>query len=173
MTNAVDAIHRCVDSDTVGFDDLRDELKQIVLHNFRRVIRGADTALIAGDLPLHRAIVALGYDKKDLFSGNIDAKLIRETAQKYGFKVASHDTVVTRDGARLLQVKQKRNELAHGQISFEECGQEIAHDELVDIAHETVSYLQAVLEGIEGYVSQRAYANTGSYEVDPTTAERT
>lgn len=157
MTNAVDAIHRTVTADSVDFDDLRDELKQIVLHNFRRVLRQTDVSLIEGKLPLQRAIVALGYDKKELFSGNIDARLIRETADKYGFVVAAHDTDLTRDGARLLQVKTKRNELAHGQISFQECGQEIPHDELVAIAGETIGYLQAVLRGIEQYVDERSY----------------
>jgi hypothetical protein len=153
----VDAIHRSVDSDSVGFDDLSDEIKQIVLQNFRRVLRQSDVTLIDGKLPLHRAIIALGYDKKELFSGNVDARLIRETAAKYGFSVATHDTTLTRNGARLLEVKTKRNELAHGQISFEECGHNTAHDELIAIATETINYLEAVLSGVEQYVHERSY----------------
>ena len=59
-----------------------------------------------------------------------------------------------------------RNELAHGLVSFEDCGHNTAHDELVTIAGETIRYLEAVLEGIEQYVEQKLYATTaGSCEV--------
>lgn len=157
MTNAVDAIHRSVSAETVGFDELRGELKAIVLKHFRRAITGDNAKVLESTHPIQRAIVELGYDKKELFSGNVDARLIRETATSYGFTIAPHDTSVTRDGARLLQIKTKRNELAHGLISFEDCGHEISQDELTAIANETIAYLDAVLQGVDDYIQNKSY----------------
>jgi hypothetical protein len=157
MTNAVDAIHRSVSAETVGFDELRGELKAIVLKHFRRAISNNNAKVLESTHPIQRAIIELGYDKKELFSGNVDAKLIRETATNYGFTIAAHDTAITRDGARLLQIKTKRNELAHGLISFEDCGHDISQDELTAIANETIAYLDAVLQGVHDYIQNKSY----------------
>lgn len=156
MTNAIDAIHQIFQAENLSFDDLRLEVQQLILKNFRAA--ALDENMFSNrPHPIQIAMVRMGYDKMNLFSGNVDARSIRETAKIYGFGIAEHDTSVSRDGRRLLDVKTKRNQLAHGKISFEDCGHETSHDELIAIANETIAYLKAVLEGIEAYVTQRAY----------------
>ena len=157
MTNAIDAIHRCLLSDECSFDELTEAVKRIVLLNFKKAISGDGKYVLESNHPIHRSIVELGYDKKKLFSGNIDAREIRETAERYGFQVANHDLSLSRDGARLLKIKEKRNELAHGRVSFEDCGHDTSLDELMAISKETEIYLDAVLAGIEAYITQRSY----------------
>jgi len=157
MTNAVDAIHKCFLHDECGFDELTNEIKAIVLLNFKKALSSGGQHILDHDHPIQRSIVELGYDKKKLFSGNLDAKEIKETAERYGFRIAHHDLALSRGGARLLKVKEKRNELAHGRISFEDCGHETSLDELVEISKETEIYLGAVLSGIEDYIAQRSY----------------
>lgn len=61
------------------------------------------------------------------------------------------------DGVRLLNVKTKRNELAHGGISFEDCGQDTSVDELVAIFDEIKIFIKAVLDGVSDYLSTRSY----------------
>lgn len=162
LTNAIDGIHRSFLQDNeCDFDRLRDEIKKIVLSNFKKAI-GRDE-YSRGEYqthPIARSVMEWGYDKKSLFSGNLDGRTIKKEADRYGFSIAEHDLSATRDGARLLVVKTKRNELAHGQISFEECGQEISLDELMAISEETTIYLDAVLRGVEDYVESKAYYNT-------------
>lgn len=156
MTNAIDAIHQIFQSGNLSFDDLRVEVQQVILKNFRAA--ALDENLNATKLhPIQIAMLRMGYNKSNLFSGNVDARSIRETAKIYGFCIAKHDTKISKDGVRLLNVKDKRNQLAHGKISFEDCGHETSHDELVEIANETIAYLKAVLVGIEEYVTEQAY----------------
>lgn len=157
MTNAIDAIHQSLKSDeNCCFDDLSTDFKRIILENFKKTTSNANS-ILDGDHPIHRSILDFGYDKKELFKGNIDARLIRTTAERYGFQIAEHDKSISRDGARLLNVKQKRNQLAHGSISFEECGHEISTDELIQISTETKIYLDATLKGVEEYIINRTY----------------
>lgn len=156
MTNAIDAIHQIFSSEALSFDDLTKEVQQVVLKNFKSAAI-EDNLTYTQSHPIKIAILRTGYDKKNLFSGNVDARSIRDTAKMYGFDIAAHDTAESRDGRRLVNVKNKRNELAHGKISFEECGHETSHDELISIAKETIAYLKAVLDGVEEYVIERKY----------------
>lgn len=159
MTNAIDAIHKCFLHDECIFDDLTSELKKIVLFNFKKTLSNDGRHVLAHDHPIQRSITELGYDKKKLFSGNLDAREIKDTAERYGFQIARHDQALSRDGSRLLKIKEKRNELAHGRISFEDCGHDISLDELVAISRETEVYLDAVLRGVEDYIERRLYLN--------------
>ncbi len=156
MTNAIDAIHQIFTSEGLSFDDLTKEVQQVVLRNFKGAAL-EDNFTHTQSHPIQMAILRAGYDKKNLFSGNVDARSIRDTAKIYGFDIAEHDTAESRDGSRLVNVKNKRNELAHGKISFEECGHETSHDELISIAKETIAYLKAVLSGVEEYAVQKKY----------------
>jgi hypothetical protein len=47
--------------------------------------------------------------------------------------------------------------LAHGGISFEDCGQDTSVDELVAIFDEIKIFIKAVLDGISEYLSTRGY----------------
>jgi hypothetical protein len=155
MTNAIDAIHQIFLANNLGFDDLSAEVQKVILKNFK----ASTTDKFNNDRshPIQIAMLHVGYEKINLFSGNVDARSIRNTAKIYGFGIAEHDTKISKFGDRLVNVKEKRNQLAHGKISFEECGQETSHDELVAIANETIAYLDAVLSGVEKYMTEKAY----------------
>ena len=83
--------------------------------------------------------------------------MIKDKAKEYGFQLADHDKAASRDGVRLLNVKTKRNELAHGGISFEDCGQDTSVDELVAIFDEIKIFIKAVLDGVSDYLSTKSY----------------
>ncbi|MEE9385398.1 MAG: MAE_28990/MAE_18760 family HEPN-like nuclease [Nannocystaceae bacterium] len=87
-----------------------------------------------------------------LFSGNVDAKKIRETAKAYGF---SDKGCV--DGQVLRQVKEHRNDLAHGVESFQDLGKELAAEQLRGLAVTVLWYLRSVLGNVETYLSTQAY----------------
>lgn len=59
----------------------------------------------------------------------------------------------------LETVKKRRNDLAHGSISFVECANELTHSELQDLVDTVVEYLSKVVNAFEGYIRQRLYLN--------------
>lgn len=158
MTNAIDAIHQHIADEQVGFDELKEDVRRIAIKGLRKAVSSeTPSVLFDAATPISSALIWLGFDKKDLFSGNLDGRLIKDKAKEYGFQLANHDKTASRDGARLLNVKTKRNELAHGGISFEDCGQETSVDEIVAIFDEIKIFMKAVLDGVSDYLSDRSY----------------
>ncbi len=158
MKNAIEAIFDELQNQGVSFDKIRPELKKIVLQNFKG--RNPDKVL-QKIVDISLDIITAGFDKEKLFSGNIDAKLIRDTANKYGFS-AKTDYAKTSDGSDLLIVKTNRNDLAHGIKSFAEVGKDKSADELIEIKNKVVKYLRQILENIETYLDNQEYLDSST-----------
>ena len=77
MTNAIDAIHKAVDGDNLGFDQLSGNLQNIALSHFKRAIKDNHSSALDGRThPIEIAITRLGYDREKIFSGNVDCCLL-------------------------------------------------------------------------------------------------
>ena len=156
MTNAIEAIFDELQNQGVSFDDIRPELKKIILVNLKR--RNPDKILDEiQDISLD--IVQIGFNREELFAGNIDSKLIRETAKKYGFYSPTDDKKIT-NGEDLYLVKNNRNDLAHGSKSFTEVGKEKGADELIKIKNQVVEYLEGILKKVETYIDKQEYLDS-------------
>jgi len=68
-----------------------------------------------------------------------------------------------RDDRNALQyVKALRNKLAHGSISFEQSGENVTVQELIDLKDRTVGYLREVLLSFKNYVEGFMYLDSTS-----------
>ncbi len=66
-----------------------------------------------------------------------------------------------RDDKNALQyVKELRNKLAHGSISFEQSGENITVQELIDLKNRTVNYLRAVIQSFSSYLDGFMYLDS-------------
>ena len=95
------------------------------------------------------------YPRK-IFSGNIDAKKVKEVSEKYGFSCQT-DYRSTKNGEKLLIVKSQRNALAHGDLSFQDCGQDYTIQDMITIKNEVLNYLDEILNNIEVFLSEQKY----------------
>lgn len=59
--------------------------------------------------------------------------------------------------ALLEDVKNKRNELAHGTTSFVECGRNYSIDDLIKIKDQTIKFLNCILNGMKQYYDSKKY----------------
>lgn len=91
-------------------------------------------------------------------SGNLDANKIRQICKEHGIVV--HIPENCRGGEVLNDVKEKRNCLAHGTISFVECGRDYTINDLRKIKEETVIFLKGILDSMKNYYDQQMYLNT-------------
>ncbi|MBD2501237.1 MAE_28990/MAE_18760 family HEPN-like nuclease [Anabaena azotica] len=158
MRNAIEAIFDELRSKGVSYDQMRPELKKIVLKNLKK--RNPDEIFSSITL-ISLDIITVCFDRQDLFSGNIDGRLIRKTASEYGFSYLT-DYMKTGDGQDLLTVKTNRNLLAHGFKSFAEVGRDKSADELVEIKNKVVRYLRQILRNITQYLTDEEYLDVGS-----------
>jgi hypothetical protein len=99
-------------------------------------------------------IIELNRKATDI-SGKLDADTIRQVCHDHGivFTVAEN----CRGGVALTDVKDKRNNLAHGTISFVECGRDYSLEELTKIKNETILFLTGLLDGMKSYYDNQKY----------------
>jgi hypothetical protein len=63
-----------------------------------------------------------------------------------------------RDGMGALQViKHLRNKLAHGQMSFADCGEGLLVSDLVLLKDRTVNFLSEVIGCFEGFINRHEF----------------
>jgi hypothetical protein len=149
MRNVIETIFDEFRAENVRFDDCRDEIKRLVLVNFRA--RNPDKLLAKlTDIACH--VVTETFEAKEMFAGNIDAKEIRETADKFGFAPPSKNT-----GWMMRSVKDNRNDLAHGNKSFSEIGKDVTPDRLEEARKQTFVILFLTLRNVSTYLSRKKY----------------
>ena len=163
MRNAIETIFDELKMQQVSFDDVRKEIKKIIINHVRdKDIQSTDT-LLQGLRNISVDIISVTFDalvkkenKKRLFSGNVDAQKIRNIAKIYGFSSQTNKSK-TQDGSDLLTIKTNRNDLAHGFKTFEEIGNKATADELLKIQKRVICYLREILENIEIYIYNQEY----------------
>lgn len=147
------AIYDEIVSTGTPFDDLKENFRVRILNDFRNnvgVEKFASLRAVAVDL------IDSSLDSQKLFSGNVDAKKMREAASTYGFSTAS-EYHRTKHGKDLLTVKTRRQDLAHGTLSFSEVGKEYTTEDVVRIARFSLAYMSAILRHIDTYLDLEGY----------------
>lgn len=153
MRLAIEYIFNEIKTKKVSFDNLRQELKRLIWQNIKN--KSADT-LTEKIINIGKDIIDASFDSSKLFSGNVDAKEIKETAKKFGFSYQTDDTN-TRGGTDLLSIKTHRNNLAHGWESFNDVGKNATGENLGEISERVIEYLRQILENIEQYLANEEY----------------
>ncbi|MBW4600108.1 MAG: hypothetical protein KME29_10995 [Calothrix sp. FI2-JRJ7] len=160
MRNAIEAIFDEIATQGVSFDKVRPEIKKIILKNLKKC--NPDKVLLSITI-FSVDIISACFVKEDLFSGNIDGKLIRNIASEYGFSYQTNPRK-TGDGKDLLTIKSNRNDLAHGIKSFAEVGREKSADELLKIKTKVINYLRQILVNLETYLNNKEYLHVSDKE---------
>ncbi|MCH2055438.1 MAG: MAE_28990/MAE_18760 family HEPN-like nuclease [Thalassotalea sp.] len=163
VCNAIEDIHKELKrSDALCADKLNVELAK---RAFKRVndqtisqanLEGTSVGALIVQEWLKEHDKSVSDNKNPLFSGNVDARKIREVAEIYGFSTETNQEE-TRNGASLVKIKTTRNELAHGADSFKDKGQQTSPDELKRMKEEVICYLRDMLINIEKYLTDKEY----------------
>ena len=135
-------------------DDLRAELKRFVTGRLKHDdIRGQ---VMKGAHPIGIAILRAGLDAHKILGGNVHHGTLSELAKDLGFSVET-DARTTNGGKGLEKLKERRNQLAHGNLSFLDIGQETPIDEIMQIKNQVLAYLAGILDNIDDYLSHKGY----------------
>lgn len=100
--------------------------------------------------------MAIRFDSLAInISGSLDFRKIQEVFSKHGCLLdnSSRDTIAQ----SFLVVKNKRNLLAHGNISFSECGAHYLLSDLQKYKEHIVDYMQDVVNKTCDYIANKAY----------------
>lgn len=87
---------------------------------------------------------------RELVSGNADSENIKKACCEYGL-------IILRNCNALDIVKQKRNELAHGDAKFTEVGGNCTESELLNYRNAIYNHLDLILKNTEKYLENQKY----------------
>jgi len=153
MRAGIDAIHDQILTEKAPFERLIPCLRKEAVTRFKKHAKPTLHAALLPGFPA--AFVSVAMAESTDFAGNVDAKLIRELAEVYGFSTnAPKDTWA---GSDLLTIKSMRNDLAHGRKSFEEVGRDYPATDLLNISRRASPYIRSVLENIVLYLGDKHY----------------
>jgi len=131
-------------------------MKEVTME--KRLYNVVKDVINAAVIEFDETIKQARIDGKDIFnlSGNIDAKQIRILADNYGFN-SSVSADNERAGADLSDIRVMRNKLAHGRITFADCGKDCSVAQMISYKENCIRYLSAILDNIEQYINDKAF----------------
>jgi hypothetical protein len=153
ISNSIEEIHNSIHASAISFDTLKVELKEVIIKHLKDK---NPKKFVESVTHLAIDVVKKSFDKRKVCNGNVDSLKIRELSGVYGF--SSNTTYAqTKNGQILLDIKGKRNDLAHGTFSFVEIGKVLTPEDLEKMKDETVSYLKEIVANIEYYLTNQEY----------------
>lgn len=159
MCNALDAIHLTLESENIDIQKVSTKIKRVIYNNLKNGLgEKSIDSLINNNIDLRPIIMKHGYNKKDLLSGNLDADVLQKIEKKYGFKsypVGGKDGLYS--ATTIKEIKRKRNALAHGSLSFEECGQQIPILTMREKYKDAKNFMFSVFNGLNNFLDQQHY----------------
>lgn len=155
MKRAIEEIYIDMRRDRVEYDSIKEGIRKEIINYLRSNKTGTED-FVSSINDIARDIIGHCFSAEALFSGNVDAKKIRDIAKRYGFSTRTN-TTRTKSGEKLLTVKTRRNDLAHGVYSFQECGKDYTIQDMVEIKNEVTTYLEQILDNIESYIDNKEF----------------
>jgi hypothetical protein len=111
-------------------------------------------------------VLALSVEKGR--GGNWDEDEIKAIARRIGFDLTISNEVyvgvkqrVRDDKGSLVLVRDLRNRLAHGDLSFAECGDGVTVPDLRDLKDRTASYLREVVAAFRSFIDGHEFLIAG------------
>ncbi|RXS93979.1 MAE_28990/MAE_18760 family HEPN-like nuclease [Acinetobacter junii] len=155
---ATTGLYKHLEYNISEIDNLIDDLKVLVFRGIQTSTQ-ENLNLFKNSLTLdfRNSIFQICFDKlkiKKMFSGNLDARKIREFAQDHGISLTL--LAECNHGGRLNEIKTTRNDLAHGSASFSSKG-EVSAETLEALCKETGYYLKSVIISIDDFLKNQKY----------------
>lgn len=148
IRNSISAILNSISTDKLTFKLLSDNLKKLwinqEINNIKDISKFKEKVSELSEKILNDSLLEFSQECINI-SGNIDAQKIRDIAKKFGY-------LEPKDGRGLQTIKDKRNQLAHGEFTFSDIGKNYTSNDLIEYKSEVVSFIEGVLNNVEVYI---------------------
>lgn len=166
LIQLLDEMHGAIKSNCTSADVLNAQLLRVVLKTIRR--ESSENVLLSA-APLHNSLFdfwikdwekSSGKDKRvDGISGSVDSKVFYEQLEKFGVVPPTENgrAPVDLSDYALQKVKNKRNELAHGEKSFTDLGRDLAVEDLESDSSKVFENLRKIADAVDKYLVDQRY----------------
>ena len=169
----LDEMHDIIGENCKGADQLNSQLVLKVARHFK-ASKTNITATNTGS-PLHESLFkAWLADWKDRnqrekrqagLSGSVDSRAIFERLSQFGvFSTDVKEPPAHLTHSALRSVKERRNQLAHGELSFADLGQGLAFEELSRDALAVFRTLRSIVQVVNVFLQQQGYLAASALE---------
>lgn len=162
IRNSLEEIHNAITNENISYNNTIDEIKALwIEYNYKKFTQKNATSITEtiNNIAIDKIIIDysdyITKTKNNDISGNIDGQKIRKIADKYC--IEKNRRV---NGYKLLIIKNTRNRLAHGEVTFSEIGQNYSLNELDIIRKECKIYLKEFLINVENYINLKKFIKT-------------
>lgn len=153
IRNSISAILNSISTDKLTFKLLSDNLKKLwinqEINKTKDISKFKEKVSKLSEKILNDKLLEFSNECVNI-SGNIDAQRIREIAKKFGY-------LEPKNGRGLQTIKDKRNQLAHGEFTFSDIGKNYTSNDLIDYKSEVVTFIENVLNNVETYINAKGY----------------
>ena len=161
VRNSIIEIYNKIEDDELTYQNISSNIKKIWLNKKKKHIISNEEESNEEDKSIDKKLEIIIQDivnneiiiltNKDInISGNIDAQEIRKLAKKIGFENSTN-------GRDLLNIKEKRNRLAHGEHTFHDVGKDFTYGDLNTYKENTFEHLEDVIGKIETFINDKKY----------------
>nr|WP_321520591.1 MAE_28990/MAE_18760 family HEPN-like nuclease [uncultured Macellibacteroides sp.] len=160
VEKSLDITFKAINEEQMSYTSTSDSLRKLCIKLHSNKIREINKSKsisteIKGiiDYFINSRLIELSKDLLSGRSGNLDSKKINEILMELGMTPTNFPT-------SLRNVKQKRNNLAHGNISFTDGGKDVVLTDLVACKDEVINYLDDFINKVRQYVNYKEYIAT-------------
>ncbi|QWT40483.1 MAE_28990/MAE_18760 family HEPN-like nuclease [Dickeya dadantii] len=135
----------------VQYKDLNDNIKRKIIDFFfpEEIKDGIDFEKLS--LPLLKEFLR----KKKIFSGNLDARIGIAIFRTYGIDYKSDLDINCRQS--LLVCKNKRNKIAHGELSLPDAGKNSSGENLLKIVENSKRVIRSFIDSALFYLDEKSF----------------
>lgn len=144
-------IYDNVADDELTYAELTDKMRYMWTQSCKRKKMAEGNFDEPSKMPLKVVFQTLAINT----SGSIDIRKIYEAFEKHGCTITEDKREECGDS--FLTVKSKRNLLAHGNISFSQCGSNYLFQDLDKMRKDITSFLPIVIEATKKFVEEKKY----------------
>lgn len=162
VSTSIIEVHEVIKNSDIKYsiNDLNNKLSQEILEKFKK--NGSNDYqkssenigkwLIEDWIKQHK--IKVDNQQNPLISGNLDGRKIIEIAQKYGMEtsILKNPKNTSPEKAKVL-----RNNLAHGNTSFRDCGKDLAINDVFNDAVGVIIFLRRYLRVVESYLDKKLF----------------
>lgn len=156
MRQAITEILDKISSERITYSQASDQVKKMWLDTGHKKFKNKSADDIFQSLSrLADDIVDIRFSSDTFGGGNVDGRKIREYSNIYGFSCTVHRNA--KKGVKLYDVKKRRNDLAHGLVSFAECGRNYTVSDLRSTKREVIIFLRGILQNVVRYLDAKQF----------------
>lgn len=164
-TNCLRKIHETIISDRLYYSDLSVPIQKILLTYYEHsLVKISDIGKIVDqkynqiELVENRVYFDISFSELSqyyqMYSGNLDGKQIKSILNRYGITYEAQCS-------ELQTIKNNRNKLAHGEMSFEEIGRDLSVQQIEHYKVKVFDFLEGMISKVEEYLASKEYTIAG------------